>query len=163
MGTPIREVLDDLAGGPSRGRAFKAVIPGGLSTPLLTPDQFDTPLDFDSVAAAGSRLGTAGLIVFDEGDCMVDATENIMRFYVRESCGFCTPCREGIPHIHSIVKAIRDGNGRPGDLETLDAMGVHIFNTFCAFAPGAQGPLQSALAKFRGEFEAKIGPSEGVA
>lgn len=153
MGVPMRTVLEEYAGGPAREYGFKAVIPGGLSTPMMTPDQFDTPLDFDSVAKAGSRLGTACLIVFDEGDCMVNVTENIIRFYARESCGFCTPCREGIPYIHDIVKAIRDGAGCEGDLPTLDEMAKHIMHTFCAFAPGAQGPFLSAITKFRHEFE----------
>jgi NADH-quinone oxidoreductase subunit F len=156
MGINMREVLEEWAGGPSRNYAWKAVIPGGLSTPLLTPDQFDVALDFDSVAKAGSRLGTAGLIVLDEGDDIVEATEAIMRFYARESCGFCTPCREGIPWIHEIVRAIAEGRGQWEDMEVLDDMCRQIGHTFCAFAPGAQGPLMSALQKFRHEFEAKL-------
>lgn len=156
VGTPLRELLYEHAGGPSRDFPLKAVIPGGLSTPLLTPDQFDVPMDFDSVGKAGSRLGTAGVIVFDEGDCMVAATENVMRFYARESCGFCTPCREGIPWIHETVKAIEAGEGEPEDMQILDDLAQHIFYTFCAFAPGAQGPFLSAITKFRGEFEEHI-------
>jgi NADH-quinone oxidoreductase subunit F len=156
MGVSMREVMEEWAGGPSRDYAWKAVIPGGLSTPLLTPDQFDVALDFDSVAKAGSRLGTAGLIVMDEGDDIVEATESVMRFYARESCGFCTPCREGIPWIHETVKAIAEGRGEWSDLEVLDDMVKQIGHTFCAFAPGAQGPLMSALQKFRHEFEAKL-------
>ncbi len=153
LGVPMKELLFEHAGGPSRGKDFKAVIPGGLSTPMMTPDQFDTPMDFDAVAKAGSRLGTAGIIAFDQGDNMVEVTANIMKFYMRESCGFCTPCREGIPWIWEIVSAIGDGDGRNGDLDVLDELGRHIGHTFCAFAPGAQGPFQSAITKFRGEFE----------
>lgn len=156
MGTPLIELLEDYAGGPSRDFPFKAVIPGGLSTPMFTPDQFSTPMDFDSVAKAGSRLGTACVIVFDEGDCMVSATANIMKFYARESCGFCTPCREGMQWIYDTVCAIRDGQGRPEDMKVLDDLCRHIGHTFCAFAPGAQGPLSSALTKFRHEFEQHI-------
>ncbi len=156
LGVPLRTVLEEFAGGPSREHATKAVIPGGLSTPLFKPDKFDTAMDFDSVGKAGSRMGTAGLIVFDEGDDVVAATANIMLFYARESCGWCTPCREGIPWIYEIVKAISEGRGAPGDLETLDQMAKHIFFTFCAFAPGAQGPLLSAITLFRHEFEARI-------
>lgn len=153
LGTPMSTVLNEYAGGPSRGKPFKALIPGGLSTPMMVPDQFDTPLDFDAIAKAGSRLGTAGLIVFDEGDNMVDVTENIMRFYMRESCGFCTPCREGIPWIHDIVRAFLRGEGEAGDFTVLDQLGKHIGHTFCAFAPGAQGPFVSAITLFRHEFE----------
>lgn len=156
MGVSIRELLEDYAGGPSRGKAFKAIIPGGLSTPIFTPDQFDVKLDFDSVAKAGSRLGTAGLIVFDEGDCMVDCSSNIMKFYARESCGWCTPCREGIPWIYDMITSIEEGTGADGDLPVLDEMAKHINHTFCAFAPGAQGPFLSAITKFRGEFEDHI-------
>lgn len=156
LGTPMNELMEEHGGGPSRGLPFKAVIPGGLSTPLFKPDKFDTLMDFDSVGKAGSRLGTAGLIVFDEGDNIVDCTANLMMFYARESCGWCTPCREGIPWIYEIVKAIAEGRGEPGDLEVLDEMSKHIGHTFCAFAPGAQGPLQSAITLFRDEFEAKI-------
>lgn len=156
VGTPLREVLEDYAGGPSRGKPFKAVIPGGLSTQLLTSDQFDTPMDFDEVAKAGSRLGTACAIAFDEGDCMVGAIANSMKFYARESCGWCTPCREGIPWIFETVTAIEEGEGEEKDMEILDDLAKHIFFTYCAFAPGAQAPLLSALQKFRGEFEQHI-------
>lgn len=156
LGVSMRELLENFGGGPSREHAFKAVIPGGLSTPLFKPDKFDTAMDFDSVGKAGSRLGTAGLIVFDEGDDMVAATANIMMFYARESCGWCTPCREGIPWIYETVKAIAEGRGAVGDLEVLDEMARHIGHTFCAFAPGAQGPLQSAITLFRDEFEERI-------
>jgi NADH-quinone oxidoreductase subunit F len=156
MGTPLSVLLKDYAGGPAREFPIKAVIPGGLSTPMLTPDQFDTPMDFDSVAKAGSRLGTACVIVFDEGDCMVSAMANIIKFYARESCGFCTPCREGMQWIYDTLCAIRDGRGEPADLQVLDDVGRHLAHTFCAFAPGAQGPLVSGLAKFRHEFEEHI-------
>jgi NADH-quinone oxidoreductase subunit F len=156
VGTPLRELLEEHAGGPNRGKPFKAIIPGGLSTPLFTPDQFDVPMDFDPVAKAGSRLGTACIIAYDEGDCMVDVTANTMRFYARESCGWCTPCREGIPWIYETLMAIEHGDGEPYDMKVLDDMSKHIFHTFCAFAPGAQGPFLSALEKFRDEFEQHI-------
>lgn len=156
MGAPLRDLVETYAGGPPRGKPFKAFLPGGLSVPMLTPDQLDVAMDFDSVAKAGSRLGTACVIAFDEGDCMVNATANIMKFYARESCGFCTPCREGMPWIYETVKAIEEGRGEPDDLAVLDDMAKHIFHTFCAFAPGAQGPLLSAITTFRHEFEEHI-------
>jgi NADH-quinone oxidoreductase subunit F len=156
LGTPLGELLHEHAGGPSRGKDFKAIIPGGLSTPMLTPDQFDTAMDFDAVAKAGSRLGTACIIAFDEGDNMVEMTENIMRFYMRESCGFCTPCREGIPFLWETVKAIGAGRGEADDMKVMDDFGKYLAHTFCAFAPGAQGPFLSAIEKFRGEFEDHI-------
>lgn len=156
VGTPLRELLDDYAGGPSRGKPFKAAIPGGLSTPMLLPDKFDTPMEFNAVGQAGSRLGTAGVIAFDEGDCMVAATANIMLFYTRESCGWCTPCREGIPWIHKTLAAIERGEGLETDMAVLEDMTTHILYTYCAFAPGAQGPFESALRLFRNEFEDHI-------
>lgn len=156
MGTPLRDVVEHYAEGPSRGIPFKAFIPGGLSTPFLMPDQMDTPLDFDAVAKAGSRLGTAGIIVFDDRDCMVECSANIMQFYKRESCGFCTPCREGIPWVQETIHAIEDGRGEPEDMGVLDDVCWDLAYTFCAFAPGAQGPLESALTKFRGEFTEHI-------
>jgi NADH-quinone oxidoreductase subunit F len=159
MGTPLNVLLNEYAGGPSRGLPFKAVIPGALSTPMFTPDQFDTAMDYDSVAKAGSRLGTACVIVFDEGDCMVAATANIMKFYARESCGFCTPCREGMQWAYDTVCAIRDGQGAAEDMKVLDDLARHFSHTFCAFAPGAQGPLLSAITKFRHEFEEHISKS----
>jgi len=155
LGTPIREIMEDYAGGPSRA-PWKGIIPGGLSTPYLLPDQFDTPMDYETVGKAGSRMGTAGIIAFDEQDNMVAATANIMKFYARESCGFCTPCREGIPWIYETVKNIAEGTGVPGDMTVLDEMSKHILHTFCAFAPGAQGPLLSAITVFRHEFEEAI-------
>jgi len=156
LGTSTREIMEDYAGGPSRDAAWKCIIPGGLSTPFMLPEQFDAPMDYDTIAKEGSRMGTAGIIAFDEKDCMVAATANIMKFYARESCGFCTPCREGIPWIYQIVKAISEGEGVPSDMSVLDDMSKHILHTFCAFAPGAQGPLLSAITKFRHEFDAKI-------
>jgi NADH-quinone oxidoreductase subunit F len=120
-------------------------------------------MDYDTVGKEGSRMGTAGIIAFDEDDCMVAATANIMMFYARESCGFCTPCREGIPWIYETVRAIADGRGLETDLGVLDDMSKHILHTFCAFAPGAQGPLMSAITKFRHEFEAKIKQANPVA
>lgn len=156
LGTSTREIMEEYAGGPSRDAAWKCIIPGGLSTPLLVPDQFDTPMDYDTIAKIGSRMGTAGIIAFDEQDCMVAATANIMKFYARESCGFCTPCREGIPWIYEIVKAISEGRGLTTDMEVLDDMSKHILHTFCAFAPGAQGPLLSAITIYRHEFDGKI-------
>lgn len=156
VGTPLREVLEEHAGGPARGKPFKAVIPGGLSTPLLTPDQFDVPMEFDAMARAGSRLGTGSVIAYDDDDCIVNVTANTMKFYARESCGWCTPCREGIPWIHKTLVAIEEGDCESGDMKILDDMSQHIFHTFCAFAPGAQGPFLSALEKFRHEFENHI-------
>jgi NADH-quinone oxidoreductase subunit F len=155
--------MEEYAGGPSRDAAWKCIIPGGLSTPFLTPDQFDAPMDYDTIAKEGSRMGTAGIIAFDEKDCLVAATANIMKFYARESCGFCTPCREGIPWIYETVLAIADGRGLPSDMNVLDEMSKHILHTFCAFAPGAQGPLLSAITKFRHEFDAKIAEANPAA
>jgi NADH-quinone oxidoreductase subunit F len=138
------------------GSTFKACIPGGASTPYLTREHWDVPMDFDPVAKAGSRLGTGGIIVFDQNTCMVAATLNLTRFYVRESCGWCTPCREGLPFVQQLLEKIEQGRGELSDIEQLREH-VHLLNyAFCAFAPGAMGPVDGLLRHFEDEIQEHI-------
>jgi len=158
MGTPMREILEQYAGGMRDGVQFRAVLPGGASTDFLLPEHLDVSMDFDCVKKAGSRLGTGGMIVLDDKTCPVGMVHNLMKFFARESCGWCTPCREGLPWAEKILKDIEDGKGRPSDLEKLDQLTrlLGIGRTFCALAPGAMMPLQSALKFFREDFERHV-------
>jgi NADH-quinone oxidoreductase subunit F len=161
MGTPLRVLLEEAAGGPLPGRRFKAVIPGGGSAGLLTPDKFDLPMDFEPIAQAGSMLGSAGVIVMDDGDCMVRAALSLMEFYADESCGKCTPCREGTRWLEVLLHRLEHGEGMPEDRELLDTVPRNILgNTFCGLGDAAVGFLMSAVRDFREEFDAH---SEGHA
>jgi NADH-quinone oxidoreductase subunit F len=158
MGTSLREVLEEHAGGMQEGLALRGVLPGGASTAFLTPDHLDVPLDFSSLPASGSRLGTGALVVLDDRTCPVGFLLNLERFFARESCGWCTPCREGLPRVAKILDALEKGGGRPGDLGELERharfMGPGL--TFCALAPGAADPLSSGLGYFREDFERHV-------
>jgi len=160
MGTPLREILDR-AGGMKPGFALRGLLPGGASTGFLLPEHLDTPMDFDSVAAAGSRLGTGTIIVLDDRTCPVGFCANLMAFFARESCGWCTPCREGLPWAAKLLHALETGEGVAADLDTLADLVRMIApgHTFCALAPGAAEPLTTALQYFREDFErhAKLG------
>ena len=156
-GANLKEVIFDVCGGILEDRPLKAVIPGGSSTPVLLPDEIDIPLSIDGVAAAGSMLGTAGIIVIAEGTCMVRSLLRLARFYAHESCGQCTPCREGTGWLRQVVDAIENGRARPGDLEILDNVADHIMgNTICALGEAAAMPVKSFVSKFRDEFQAHI-------
>ena len=157
MGTSLRTLLNEHAGGVLEGRRLKAWTPGGSSTPMLTAEHLDVALDFESVAAAGSLLGTGAIIVMDETDCIVEATRRLVQFYAHESCGKCTPCREGTWWVSRVLARIEQGYGRAEDLPLLDELGHNIlFKAFCALADGAVSPIQSSLAHFRDEYEAHI-------
>ncbi|HET6449998.1 MAG TPA: NADH-ubiquinone oxidoreductase-F iron-sulfur binding region domain-containing protein, partial [Spirochaetia bacterium] len=157
MGTTARQIID-LAGGMKDGLKLKGFLPGGASTDFLTADQLDTKMDFDSVARAGSRLGTGTMIVLDDHTCPVGMVLSLEKFFARESCGFCTPCREGLPWVARTLQALEDGKGEMKDLEILQQQTVMMApgRTFCALAPGAVEPLQSALKLFRADFEAHV-------
>jgi NADH-quinone oxidoreductase subunit F len=149
-GTTARELIFDHAGGPLDGRELVAFLPGGASTSFLFPEHLDTPMHFDTVAAVGSRFGTCGIIVLEDGTCPLDFLIGINKFFVRESCGFCTPCRDGLPYTHSVLERIEAGHGKPGDLELLLDLCAKIApNSFCPFAPGAIMPMESGLKAFR--------------
>lgn len=155
MGTPIREILEEHAGGMQDGYRLRGFLPGGASTDFLLPEHLDVPMDFDAVAKAGSRLGTGTLIVLDDKTCPVRMVLNLEQFFAQESCGWCTPCRDGLPWTATLLQDIVEGRGRPEDLDTLSRLTRMLGpgNTFCALAPGAMEPLQSALKYFREDFE----------
>lgn len=158
MGTPIREILEGCAGGMLEGRRFRALLPGGASTPFVLPEHLDTPMDFASMRAIGSALGTGTMIVLDDQTCPVSLLEGMERFFARESCGWCTPCREGLPWVQRTLAAIEAGDGRPEDLQVLETHVALLQEglTFCELAPGAMLPLGSALKHFRPAFERHI-------
>ncbi|MDQ5985115.1 MAG: NADH-quinone oxidoreductase subunit F [Syntrophus sp. SKADARSKE-3] len=158
MGTTIRELLEEHAGGMQAGYKLRGVIPGGASTEIIPADQIDLPMDFYSLQNAGSRLGTGTIIVIDDRTCPVGLTLNLVKFFARESCGWCTPCREGLPWMANLLGAIEAGEGRPEDIEILaEQCGLlGPGHTFCALAPGAVEPVQSALKHFRMDFERHI-------
>ena len=151
LGMTLGEIIDGPCGGMLPGKRFKACIPGGASTPFFTAEHFNVPMDFDSVAKAGSRLGTGGIVVFDESTCMVAATLNLIRFFARESCGWCTPCREGLPYIQEILTRIENGFGEKSDIEILREHVRYLNYSFCALAPGAMGPVEGLLRLFEEE------------
>jgi NADH-quinone oxidoreductase subunit F len=157
MGTPFEVLLNEHAGGVLGGKALKAWTPGGSSTPFLTADHSAVGLDFESVAEAGSLLGTGAVIVLDEDDCMVEAARRLVQFYARESCGKCTPCREGTWWATRVLGRIEAGYGKAEDLPVMTDMGKNIlFRAFCALADGAVSPIQSTLKYFMDEYEAHI-------
>jgi NADH-quinone oxidoreductase subunit F len=158
MGTTIREILEDHAGGMRDGYAFRALLPGGASTPFLVEQHLDVAMDFTSVEKAGSRLGTGTMIIVDDRTCPVGLIHNLQHFFARESCGWCTPCRDGLPWVERLLASIDAGQGEMRDLEILemhtDFLGPG--KTFCALAPGAMEPLESGLKCFREDFERHI-------
>jgi NADH-quinone oxidoreductase subunit F len=158
MGTTLRELIEVHAGGMQDGLKFKGALPGGASTDFLTADHLDVKMDYPSVAAVGSRLGTGTVVVLDDKTCPVGFVQNLEQFFAQESCGFCTPCREGIPWVNRILLSIEAGKGTAEDIEILKMHTKYLGpgNTFCAFAPGAMEPLQSALKYFFHDFEAHI-------
>jgi NADH-quinone oxidoreductase subunit F len=157
MKTTLRELIFDHAGGMLDGRTLKAVIPGGSSVPILLPDQLDIPASFDAVAKAGSMLGSAGIIVMDDTTCMVWAAKNLLHFYKHESCGKCTPCREGCDWLYKILTRIENGEGEMRDIDLLVSVGGNIVGkTLCAFGDAAVTPVLTTLKHFRHEYEAHI-------
>ena len=157
IGVTLRELIFEHCGGMRSGSNFKAAIPGGASTMFMTADELDTPLDFTNLEKAANRLGTAGVIVADEDTSIVGMTLNLMHFFAQESCGWCTPCREGLPWIEDLLRDLVEGRGQPGDPQLLGReMRLIGPNSFCALALGAEGPLLSALQKFPEEFEAFV-------
>ena len=152
----LRELIEK-AGGVRDGNKLKAVIPGGISAKILTADEIDVAMDFDSLMAAGSMAGSGGVIVMDETTCMVQALDSAARFFADESCGQCSPCREGTGWVHRILRRIIDGKGSVQDLDDLLAIaGDMEGNTICVFADAAAWPVQSYIKKFRHEFEEYI-------
>jgi NADH-quinone oxidoreductase subunit F len=157
MHTTLRQLIYDYAGGIRGGRELKAVIPGGSSTPVLLPSAIDAPASFDGMVKAGSMLGSAALIVMDETTCMVWAAENLIHFYRHESCGKCTPCREGADWMLKILHKIERGDGEMRDLDLLDSVARNINGkTLCPFGDAEVALVLSTLQHFRHEYEAHI-------
>ena len=157
LGTPLRTIVEDCAGGMRGDRPLKAVIPGGASTPMLIPEQLDTPMDFESLEQAGSMLGTGAIVVIEEGTCMVEVARRLMDFFAHESCGQCTPCRMGTQRLKEVLTRIKRGQGKPGDLDLLEELCDGILgHTLCPMGDAAVNPVLSSLKHFRDEYEHHI-------
>jgi NADH-quinone oxidoreductase subunit F len=158
FGTSAREILEQHAGGMQDGRELKCWLPGGASTDFLLPEHLDLAMDFETIAQAGSRMGTGLITVVDCAQSIISVVRNLEEFFSRESCGWCTPCRDGLPWTVKLLMALERGEGQPRDIATLEQLTRFLGpgKTFCAHAPGAMEPLQSALKFFRPEFEAGI-------
>jgi len=153
MGISLKELIYDHCGGITDDRKLKAVIPGGASAPMLLPDEIDLPMNFDAVMKAGSMLGSAGIIVLDESVCIVDAVWRLSKFFAHESCGQCTPCREGTNWMESILDRLERGEGRQQDADLLLDMADNIGGkSLCALGDAAIGPVISSVKKFRSEY-----------
>lgn len=157
MGTILREIIYDHCGGIKGGKKLKAVIPGGISTPVLPPDKIDCPMDFVSMPKFGSMLGSGAVIVFDETTCLVRVCYRALKFFEHESCGKCTPCREGTAWLRSILGRIEEGKGKKEDIDLLvDVAGNIAGKTFCPLGDGAAGVVANFIKHFRSEFEDHI-------
>ncbi len=165
MGTTAREIIEEHAGGMQEGYSLRGFLPGGASTDFMLPEHLDIPLDFDAVTEVDSRLGTGTLILLDDKTCAVRFVLNLEQFFAQESCGWCTPCRDGLPWTVDLLQDLVEGRGRLEDIEQLERMTGFLGpgNTFCALAPGAMEPLQSALKYFREDFENYIAKKVRVA
>jgi NADH-quinone oxidoreductase subunit F len=158
MGTTPREILEEHAGGMREGLRFRGLLPGGASTDFILDEHLDTPMDFTQMQKVGSRMGTGTMIVLDDRTCPVGMLWNLISFFSRESCGWCTPCWSGLAWAEKLLSALEHGQGAPGDAEKLEERAKFFAsgNTFCALAPGAAEPLQSGLKYFREDFERHI-------
>ncbi len=156
MGVRLSEIIEEYAGGMKNGGRFKACLPGGASTSYLTREHYHIEMDFDALRAAGNRLGTGAIMVFDQDTCMVAATLNLVEFFARESCGWCTPCREGLPYILDMLRRIENGHGEMGDIPALETICKYLWHAYCAFAPGAVSPVEGLLVHFEDEVTAHI-------
>ena len=157
LGIPSREIIYGLAGGPPRGRSIKCWFPGGSSAPVLTAEDLDVPYDFESMAKAGSMLGSGAIIVVDDSARILDVAMKLARFYEHESCGKCTPCREGTNWTVKMLERIERGEATPMDLDIMASVCEHIIgNCLCVLGDAMAMPIGSMIVKFRPEFEAEI-------
>ena len=156
LGIPLAEIIEASCGGMKDGATFKACLPGGASTGFLTVDHYHIPMDFNSLKAIGNRLGTGAVMVFDHHTCMVAATLNLTAFFARESCGWCTPCREGFPYLQDLLWRIENGEGEKDFIPMMRTICRHLWKSYCAFAPGGVGPIESLLEHFEDEVMAHI-------
>jgi NADH-quinone oxidoreductase subunit F len=154
MGFNLKRMIEEVAGGIPGGKKLKAVIPGGSSCPLLSADEIDVAMDFDSVAKIGSMLGSGGTVVFDEDTCMVDVARRIMHFYAHESCGWCIPCREGTAWLRKMLDRFHEGGGREEDIDLISELSFNILGrSFCPLGDAAALPTISIVKKWRNEFQ----------
>jgi len=158
LGLPIRELIENYAGGMQDGLELRGFLPGGGSTDFMLPEHLDITLDYDEIAKVGSRLATGTMIVLDDKTCPVGMVGNLMKFFAHESCGFCTPCRDGLPWVDQIFRDFENGLGSEKDLQILHDHVTYLGpgRTFCALAPGATAPLGSGLKHFKEDFEKHI-------
>jgi NADH-quinone oxidoreductase subunit F len=157
VGTPLRRIIEDWAGGPAEGQAIKAVVPGGLSAPFLTPAELDVPMDYESLARARSMLGSAGIIVIGDRTPIIDVLKIVARFYAHESCGQCTPCRIGTTWIRKIADRIGAGGGVPGDLDLIRHLAEGMKGkTLCPMGDAAAFPVISIVEKFGKELGERV-------
>ena len=153
LGTPVRTLIEECGGGVRNGKRLKAIIPGGSSSAILSADQIDIPLDFDSIAAAGSMLGSGGVIVLDEDTCIIGAVLRMTEFYRDESCGKCTPCREGTFWLVQLLERLEHGEGKPSDIDLLLDICDNISGkSFCPLGDGATSSITSSVRLFRDEY-----------
>jgi NADH-quinone oxidoreductase subunit F len=154
LGFNLRRMIEEVAGGVTRGKKLKAVIPGGSSCPLLKAEETDLPMDFDSLAKAGSMLGSGGVMVIDEDTCMVDVARRIMHFYAHESCGWCIPCREGTSWLRLMLDRFHNGGARAEDIPLVGELAKNMLGlTFCPLGDAAALPTISIVKKWQHEFE----------
>jgi NADH-quinone oxidoreductase subunit F len=151
MGTRLSEIIEELAGGMLPGCTFKACLPGGASSSFMTREHYHIAMDFDSLKAVGNRMGTGAIIVFDQNTCLVGATLNLIEYFARESCGFCTPCREGLPFTRDLLRRIEAGEGEESFIPLLKDMCHFMTHAYCAFAQGAATPVHALLTFFEEE------------
>jgi NADH-quinone oxidoreductase subunit F len=157
LGTPSREIIFGLAGGPQPGREVKLWFPGGSSSPVLTKDDLDIPYDFDSMAKAGTMLGSGAIIVADDSHTVLEVMMKVAKFYAHESCGKCVPCREGTNWTHKMLQRIESGEATPMDLDLLASVQTQIIgNCLCVLGDAMAMPIGSMVQKFRPELEAEI-------
>ena len=154
LGFNLKRMIEEVAGGMKDGKKLKAVIPGGSSCPLLSADEIDVAMDYDSVAKIGSMLGSGGTVIIDEDTCMVDLARRIMHFYAHESCGWCIPCREGTAWLRKLLDRFHEGGGRSEDISLIDDLSKNMLGrTFCPLGDAAALPTISIVKKWRNEFE----------
>ena len=157
LGTTIREIIYEHAGGVRDGHQLKAVIPGGASTPVITPEYLDTPMGFETLPRVGSQLGTGAMIVMDDTTCMVEVARRLTKFFAHESCGRCVPCRLGSHRLYEILDRIEHGKGRVQDIQLIDELTDGIDGkTFCPMGGALVNPARSTLFHFREEYEFHI-------
>ena len=156
MGIKLSEIIEIHAGGMTEGSEYKACLPGGASTRFLPREFYDIDLDFDTLRNVGHRLGTGAIMVFDQKTCLVAATLNLVEFFARESCGWCTPCREGLPYIRDLLRRLEQGQGEEEYIAMLQQMSKHLWSSYCAFAPGAVSPVESLITYFEDEIREHI-------